>query len=126
MKKCAKFCKSELEHAKFSLKKKFLAFSLVELMLSLIVISLVAVAFSPVVTKKLKNQEINSSLAPNELPVGTIVAYLGQKAPDGWLMCDGKEFSEAKYPKLKLFLGKNKTPNLRGYIPKGATEEENK
>jgi len=127
MKNDAKFCKSSLCHALFSLEEKKFAFSLIELMVSLIVISLVAVSFSPVITKKLKNKEINTSLASKDsLPVGTIVAYLGQSAPEGWLLCDGKTFSETKYPKLKLFLGKNKTPDLRGYIPKGATEEENK
>ena len=41
--------------------KKFLAFSLVELMISLIVISVVTAAFAPVVTKKLKTSYISVS-----------------------------------------------------------------
>ena len=38
--------------------KNYLGFSLVELMISLIVISLVAAAFAPVITKKLKTSSI--------------------------------------------------------------------
>ena len=37
--------------------KKILAFSLVELMISLIVISIVTAAFAPIVTKKLKTAD---------------------------------------------------------------------
>ena len=37
--------------------KKILAFSLVELMISLIVISIVTAAFTPIVTKKLKTAD---------------------------------------------------------------------
>ncbi len=102
------------------------AFSLVELMLSLIVISLVAVAFSPVITKKLSSGKDEITLQKDSVPVGTIMIWLGQEAPEGWLLCDGKDFSEAKYPKLKKFLGKTKTPDMRGYVPKGATDKENK
>jgi len=45
-----------------SLKKLF-AFSLVELMISLITISCIAAAFTPVITKKLKKQDVALSLA---------------------------------------------------------------
>ena len=38
--------------------KKLLAFSLIELMISLITISCIVAAFTPVVTKKLKNSNV--------------------------------------------------------------------
>jgi len=47
---------------KFKFKKMF-AFSLVELMISLITISCIAAAFTPVITKKLKKQDVALSLA---------------------------------------------------------------
>jgi len=43
--------------------KKLIAFSLVELMISLITISCIAAAFTPVITKKLKKQDVALSLA---------------------------------------------------------------
>jgi len=43
--------------------KKLAAFSLVELMISLITISCIAAAFTPVITKKLKKQDVALSLA---------------------------------------------------------------
>jgi len=47
----------------FEKSKKILGFSLVELMISLITISCIAAAFTPVITKKLKKQDIALSLA---------------------------------------------------------------
>ncbi len=111
--------------------KKMLAFSLAEMLVALVVVSCLVSAFAPVITKKRKNSAAAlSSLGSDAMPVGTIVAYLGQEPPEGWLLCDGEDFSALKYPKLKEFLGTNKTPNLRGYSLKGATladiEEANK
>ena len=43
--------------------KKLIAFSLVELMISLITISCIVAAFTPVITKKLKKQDVAISIA---------------------------------------------------------------
>lgn len=48
---------------------------------------------------------------PNEVPVGTIVAFHGRKIPEGWLLCDGSYINES-YPNLKSVLGSSYTPNL--------------
>ncbi len=49
------------------------------------------------------------------MPVGSIVAYHGAAAPDGWLWCDGSTIpQEDKYKDLKGLLGKSTTPDLRG------------
>jgi hypothetical protein len=53
------------------------------------------------------------------VPVGTIIAYAGASAPDGYLACDGGSFSASTYPKLYVLLGEAKTPDLRGYFVRG-------
>jgi len=55
--------RSETSHGMFTSFKKLIAFSLVELMISLITISCIAAAFTPVITKKLKKQDVALSLA---------------------------------------------------------------
>jgi microcystin-dependent protein len=54
-------------------------------------------------------------------PVGSIIAYYGAKAPDGWLLCDGSAIpNDAKYQDLKTLLAKSTTPDLRGRTLIGA------
>ena len=62
------------------------------------------------------------------LPVGTMVAYLGHAAPDGWILCAGQEVSKTTYPKLYIVVGdwggsategNFKVPDMRGISPCG-------
>lgn len=46
---------------------------------------------------------LTEGLPITALPSGLIVLWRGDKAPDGWLVCDGK----------------NGTPNLTSHVPKG-------
>ena len=39
------------------------------------------------------------------MPVGTVVAYAGSKAPEGWSMCCGQKVSHLKYAELAKVLG---------------------
>ena len=105
--------------------KKLNAFSLVEMLITLVVVSVLLSAFVPVITKKMtKNIDIT---AGSSVPVGTIVAFLGHKndIPDGWLLCDGSSFSESDYPKLKQHLKGTNLPNLKGLTLIGASDEDN-
>ena len=55
------------------------------------------------------------------VPVGSIVAYYGATAPQGWLPCDGSAIpADAKYQELKTALGRTNTPDLRGRTLIGA------
>ena len=55
------------------------------------------------------------------MPVGSIVAYYGASAPDGWLLCDGDVIpNDAKYQDLRALLAKFTTPDLRGRTLIGA------
>lgn len=59
--------------------------------------------------------------AANGVPPGTVVAFMGETAPAGWLMCDGREI-ESKHITLRAMFSNNRTPNLRGRFLKGAGE----
>ena len=54
------------------------------------------------------------------LPLGAITAFYGTTPPNGYLICDGSEFSTTDYPALYTFLGDNHTPDLRGEFLRGA------
>lgn len=65
-----------------------------------------------------------------QIPVGTIVAYGGSVAPNGWLLCDGSAISRTKYAELFAVIlerfgagdGLNSfnLPDMRGRTPIGA------
>jgi microcystin-dependent protein len=55
------------------------------------------------------------------MPVGSVLAYQGAAAPEGWLLCDGSAIpNEAKYQDLKTLLARSATPDLRGRTLIGA------
>ena len=62
-------------------------------------------------------------------PVGAISPYMGDVAPDGWLICDGSEYDPADLPELYAVNsafhaddapGEFRVPDLRGRMPYGA------
>jgi microcystin-dependent protein len=54
------------------------------------------------------------------VPTGTIVAYYGTAAPEGWLLCNGDPIpaDDQRYDILKILIGA-KTPDLRGRFLRG-------
>lgn len=60
-------------------------------------------------------------------PVGSVIAYAGTTAPDGWLLCDGSAHSLADYPDLHNVIGTTYgsssgnflVPDLRIRVPVG-------
>ena len=51
--------------------------------------------------------------AQNGVPTGTIMAYIGTTAPEGWLLCNGASFADnIANAKLKELLGGLNTPDL--------------
>lgn len=76
--------------------------------------------------------DINGSIKINgfnttAIPVGSIMAYAGDKTPTGWLLCDGTTYASGKYPSLFSVLGflyggsgsNFNVPDLRGRITVG-------
>ena len=106
--------------------KKLNAFSLVEMLITLVVVSVLLSAFVPVITKKM-TKNIDITAGGSSVPVGTIVMFLGQEPPRGWLLCNGDEYNKNDYPKLANHLGKDmngkySVPDMRGYTAVGATD----
>lgn len=74
-----------------------------------------------------------AGVAPSEfgadMPVGSIIAYAGSTAPDGWLMCDGALYDTSALPELfdviEFTYGSNakkdafRVPDLAGKVPVG-------
>ncbi|MDE5068171.1 MAG: tail fiber protein [Trichodesmium sp. St4_bin8_1] len=60
------------------------------------------------------------------VPVGTIVAYAGPTAPDGWFLCDGRSLNSGDYPDLYKVIGSDygnstifRLPDLQGRVAIG-------
>jgi len=60
-------------------------------------------------------------------PVGSVIAFAGSTAPDGWLLCDGTGYSPGIYPDLHAVIGNSfgsaggnfRVPDLRTRVPVG-------
>ena len=65
-----------------------------------------------------------------DTPVGTINAYGGASAPDGWMLCQGQAISRTDYAELFAIIGERfgtgdgsttfNVPDMRESVPKGA------
>jgi microcystin-dependent protein len=68
------------------------------------------------------------------MPVGSILPYAGEQAPDGWLLCNGQSYdsSAQTYTDLYWVIGykygqdgnKFKVPDLQGRVPVGYGDED--
>lgn len=102
------------------------AFSLAEMMVVMLILSIVLAASMPIITKR---NHTTVQLSQLDVPIGTIIAYAGaidtdHPAPAGWLLCNGQSIASAvdptgKYAALRSLLGANTTPDLRGRVPVG-------
>lgn len=55
---------------------------------------------------------VQAALATGVIEVGMISDFHGTAVPDGWLLCDGSQFSAQGYPELVRNLGSNTLPSL--------------
>ncbi len=63
--------------------------------------------------------------AQNGVPTGTIMAYIGATAPEGWLLCNGAFFTDnIANAKLRELLGSFNTPNLTARYLRGTGTSE--
>lgn len=100
------------------------AFSLAEMMVVMLLLSLVLAASVPIMTRQHENPTTGGSV-----PSGVINAYAGATPPTGWLLCDGSAVSRTTYAKLFSAIGTTygsgngsttfNLPDLRGRIMVG-------
>ena len=62
-----------------------------------------------------------SNATTNIVPIGEIKAFYGNTIPNGWLECNGSQFSSSLYPSLYNFLGTNILPDFRECVPVGSS-----
>lgn len=87
------------------------AFSLSEMMIVMLILSIVMAAATPLITKRTQHPPT----VGGSVPTGTIVAFYGATAPAGWQLCDG---NPASTPALVALVGAN-VPDLRGQFIRG-------
>lgn len=82
----------------FYWKRTLLAFSLAEMMVVMLILSIVMAASMPIITKRSKVHYESSSI-----PAGVIVVWYGSEAsiPTGWHLCDGGTYNGYKTPDLR-------------------------
>ena len=53
---------------------------------------------------------LESSNVYSSIPTGSVVSFAGDRAPHGWLLCNGDVYSESEYPKLYSVIGTTYVP----------------
>lgn len=91
------------------MKNKFLAFTLTEMLVVLVITTIILVASAPIITKKAKRPP-NQISRGGQMPMGAIIMFAGQNIPEGWLECNGTDISQPRYLKLSQMLGSKNTP----------------
>ncbi|WP_209331807.1 phage tail protein [Lunatimonas salinarum] len=63
--------------------------------------------------------------AGNGVPTGSIMPYIGDTAPQGWVLCHGQDISNvAGSERLRNLLGKATVPDLRGMFLRGTGQNQ--
>jgi prepilin-type N-terminal cleavage/methylation domain len=107
--------------------RKKTAFSLAEMMVVLLILSIILAASMPVITKR--SRVAAAVQKENSIPAGVINSYAGINAPEGWLLCAGQAISRSTYSNLYSAIGTTfgagngittfNLPDLRGRAPVG-------
>jgi len=100
-------------------KNKF-AFTLVEMLMALLVVSVILSASLPVITKRM-NERIGEYNRYNSFPIGGIIVWGTDKAlPDNtWLECNGQAIPNGiEYEEIRRIYGTN-LPDYRGVFLRG-------
>jgi prepilin-type N-terminal cleavage/methylation domain-containing protein len=92
-------------------KRNNKGFSLAEMMIVMLIVSIVLAVSGPMLTKQQQVIERGS------VPTGTVVSFIGNVAPDGWLLCNGQ--STSGHTALAALVGAN-VPNLNDRFIVGA------
>ncbi len=81
------------------------AFSLAEMLIVILLMSVAMVVMAPVMTKKVKEPPPQVKIVGgmgDGVPVGTIVLFYGDNIPEGWQECSGQSLSTHGFEELAI------------------------
>lgn len=90
------------------------AFSLLEIMVALVIVSIMLAVMAPTLTVKAPQKEtVTVQASGDNIPVGAIIAWYGTKYPEGWLPLDGQVIDAPEYEELRGVLeGLSELPDV--------------
>ncbi len=89
------------------------AFTMIEVMMALVVVSIMLAVLAPTITTSKINTGGADVKVIDTTPVGVIVAWWGTNYPEGWLPVSGQIIEAPEYEALRNALGGiNILPNL--------------
>jgi hypothetical protein len=119
--KCCKFIQNSAINK--TLTKITKDFSLAEMMIVMLIVSIVFAISTPMLTKQ---QQV---IERGTVPAGSMISYMGTTIPQGWLLCDGDAVSRTIYSALFDAIGTTygdgsgyttfNLPHLRGRVALG-------
>lgn len=97
--------------------KRNAAFTMIEIMMALVVVSIMLAVLAPVITSTKPSETANIKVTNvDNTPVGVIVAWFGSNYPDGWLPVSGQYIDASQYPELANALQRDTLPDLNAGI----------
>ena len=96
-------------------KRGFRAFSLAEMMVVMLILTIALAASLPIMTKQ---QHAVQTATAGSAPTGAIMQYAVATPPSGWLLCNGQ--STSGHPALAALVGAN-VPDSTGRVAVGAS-----
>lgn len=90
------------------------AFSLLEVMMALVVVTIMLAVMAPVLTNKKPAEAPPAKVqVMDSTPVGVIVAWYGENFPEGWIPLDGRDILSPEYDDLRTALeGLEQLPDI--------------
>ena len=79
-------------------------FSLLEVMMALVVVSIMLAVMAPTLTVKKPVEDTSVQIIDNT-PIGAIIAWYGTNYPNDWLPVSGQSITEPEYAILREVLG---------------------
>lgn len=84
------------------MKKYSNAFTLAEMLITLLLISIAMVVMAPVMTKRAKEPPPQVIVKEGQtLPAGAIILWYGEQVPEGWAECSGQNINEEEFSELR-------------------------
>lgn len=79
------------------------AFTMAEMLITILMISIAMIVMAPVMTKKAKQPLPQVVVKEGQtLPKGAIILYYGDDIPDGWQECSGQSLDGEEFKELKV------------------------